>query len=88
MYQSAFVPREFCPAVVPPPAYTYLPLRAGRAEEAAGSVMFPPIQMHNFYSRPVTFVVDRNGYPDYAGGQVEYHHLYGASHPYFPLLIF
>lgn len=83
MYQSPFVPRELCPPIVPPPPYTYLPLRTGR-EEAASSVMIPAVHMHNFYSRPVTFVVDRSSYPDYAGGQVEFHHLYGASHPYFP----
>ncbi|KFV55297.1 hypothetical protein N328_01694, partial [Gavia stellata] len=83
MYQSGFVPREYYPTVIPPSAYTYPLLRTGRAEDMTSSVMFPPIHMHNFYSRPITFVVDRNGYPDYAGGQVEYHHLYSASNPCF-----
>jgi len=46
-------------------------------------MLFPPIYMHNFYSRPMTFVVDRSSYPDYVGSQVEYHHLYSASNPYF-----
>ncbi|XP_068054032.1 uncharacterized protein C10orf95 homolog [Anomalospiza imberbis] len=82
MYQSSFVPREYYPAMIPPSAYTYPPLRPGRAEDMSRSVMFPPIHMHNFYSRPITFVVDRNSYPDYVGGQVEYHHLYSASNPY------
>ncbi|XP_014739279.1 PREDICTED: uncharacterized protein LOC106857599 [Sturnus vulgaris] len=82
MYQSSLVPREYYPAVMPPCAYTYPPLRPGRAEDVSRSVMFPPIRMHNFYSRPITFVVDRSSYPDYVGGQVEYHHLYGASNPY------
>ncbi|KGL87389.1 hypothetical protein N301_14672, partial [Charadrius vociferus] len=82
MYQSGFVPREYYPAVIPPSAYTYPPLRTGRVEDMTSSVMFPPIQVHNFYSRPITFVVDRNGYPDYVGGQVDYH-LYSASNPYY-----
>ncbi|XP_037997405.1 uncharacterized protein C10orf95 homolog isoform X2 [Motacilla alba alba] len=69
MYQSSFVPREYYPAMIPPSAYAYPPLRPGRAEDMSRSVMFPSIHMHNFYSRPITFVVDRNGYPDYAGGQ-------------------
>ncbi|XP_051655984.1 uncharacterized protein C10orf95 homolog [Manacus candei] len=82
MYQSSFVPREYYPAMIPPSAYAYPPLRPGRAEDMTSSVMFPPIHMHNFYSRPITFVVDQNSYPDYSGGQVEYHHLYSASNPY------
>ncbi|XP_030132165.1 uncharacterized protein C10orf95 homolog [Taeniopygia guttata] len=82
MYQSSFMPREYYPAMIPPSAYTYPPLRPGRAEDMSRPVMFPPIHMPNFYSRPITFVVDRNSYPDYAGGQVEYHHLYSASNPY------
>lgn len=82
MYQSSFVPREYYPAMIPPSAYAYPLLRPGRAEDVSSSVMFPPIHMHNFYSRPITFVVDRNSYPDYMGGQVEYHHLYSASNPY------
>lgn len=83
MYQPGFVPRGYCPTMVPSPPYTYLPLRAGRAEDPNSSMMFPPIYMHNFYSRPMTFVVDRSSYPDYVGSQVEYHHLYSASNPYF-----
>ncbi|KFV74660.1 hypothetical protein N307_08786, partial [Dryobates pubescens] len=82
MYQSAFVPREYYPTAVPPAAYPYPLLQSGRAEDMASPMMFPPIHMHSFYSRPVTVVVDRNSYPDYVGGQVEYHHLYGASSPY------
>ncbi|KGL74349.1 hypothetical protein N309_06533, partial [Tinamus guttatus] len=80
MYQSGFVPREYYPAMIPPSAY--LPLRAGRVDDTASPVMFPPIHVHNLYSRPITFVVDRNSYPDYVGNQVEYHHVYSASNPY------
>ncbi|KFQ31432.1 hypothetical protein N331_09364, partial [Merops nubicus] len=83
MYQSGFVPRECYPAVIPPSAYVYPPLQTRRAEDITSSMMFPPIHMHNFYSQPITFVVDRNSYPDYVGGQVEYHHLYNAFNPYF-----
>ncbi|KFP75793.1 hypothetical protein N310_06179, partial [Acanthisitta chloris] len=88
-YHCGFVPREHYSSMIPPSAYTYPPLRPGRAD-VTSSTMFPPTHRHNFYSQPVTFMVDCNSYPDYAGGQVEYHHhhhLYSASnhyiHPYY-----
>ncbi|XP_053891141.1 uncharacterized protein C10orf95 homolog [Malaclemys terrapin pileata] len=82
MYHYGFVPQEHYPSMIQPSPYTYLPLGPGRLAESPNTTMFPPIQMHNFYSRPVTTIMDWNSHHDYAGNQLEYHHFYG-SNPYF-----
>ncbi|GCC36675.1 uncharacterized protein [Chiloscyllium punctatum] len=46
------------------------------------TLSLPPIQMHNFSSRPLTIVMaDVDSFQEGAGKCIEYHHFYGA--PYF-----
>ncbi|XP_029466125.1 uncharacterized protein C10orf95 homolog [Rhinatrema bivittatum] len=68
-YPSMFLQQTACP-----------PLEWGRQSELPYSTMLPPIQMHNFSSRPLTFVVEnQNDFQDAEGSYVEYHHFYGID---------
>ncbi|KAG8435353.1 hypothetical protein GDO86_013348 [Hymenochirus boettgeri] len=52
---------------------------AGRFTEANNSFFLPPIQVHNFSSRPLTYYMDgQMYYPQ------EYHHFYGVN-PFNPM---
>nr|XP_020646427.1 uncharacterized protein LOC110077587 [Pogona vitticeps]XP_020646428.1 uncharacterized protein LOC110077587 [Pogona vitticeps]XP_020646429.1 uncharacterized protein LOC110077587 [Pogona vitticeps]XP_020646430.1 uncharacterized protein LOC110077587 [Pogona vitticeps]XP_020646431.1 uncharacterized protein LOC110077587 [Pogona vitticeps]XP_020646433.1 uncharacterized protein LOC110077587 [Pogona vitticeps]XP_020646434.1 uncharacterized protein LOC110077587 [Pogona vitticeps]XP_020646435.1 unc len=73
---------QYYPGVMHTFPYSYLPLGPNHVSPMSQAPMFPPIQMHNLYSRPLALILDsNNGYNDNAAHQVEYHHMYGA-HPY------
>ncbi|XP_006021336.1 uncharacterized protein LOC102384509 [Alligator sinensis] len=82
MYHYGFVPSECYPSRIQPSPYAYLPPGPGRLADVPSSTPFPPVQLPSFYSQPFTLVVGRNSYPDCAGNQVEYHHIYSPN-PYF-----
>ncbi|XP_028586272.2 uncharacterized protein C10orf95 homolog [Podarcis muralis] len=63
--------------------YNYLPLGPSRPSDTAHAPMIPPVQMHNFYNRPLAVIMDNNnGNNVNPANQVEYHHIHGAN-PYF-----
>ncbi|XP_053165999.1 uncharacterized protein C10orf95 homolog [Hemicordylus capensis] len=73
----------YYPSVMQSSPYTYLPFGPGPVSETPHATMFPPVQMHSFYSRPLAVIMDHNNhYTDSSANQVEYHHVYGVN-PYF-----
>ncbi|XP_062927344.1 uncharacterized protein LOC134358786 [Mobula hypostoma] len=66
-----------------PAAGSYRPPGPWRATMLTDPFVLPPIQMHNFSSRPLTIVMtDVNAEREGAGNYTEYHHFYGV--PYVP----
>uniref|UniRef100_UPI00398F1AB5 uncharacterized protein n=1 Tax=Pristiophorus japonicus TaxID=55135 RepID=UPI00398F1AB5 len=68
-----------------PAAGPYGPLAPRRYATSAGAFSLPPIQMHNFTSRPWTIVMtDMDHEPEGTGRCTEYHHFYGTPcfYPY------
>ncbi|XP_053547695.1 uncharacterized protein C10orf95 homolog [Bombina bombina] len=58
---------------------SHIPYSSGRLTETNNGFVLPPIQMHNFSSRPFTY------YPEnYSNGHIEYHHFYGVNPFYKP----
>nr|XP_033796288.1 uncharacterized protein C10orf95 homolog [Geotrypetes seraphini]XP_033796289.1 uncharacterized protein C10orf95 homolog [Geotrypetes seraphini] len=79
-----FVPQLYYPSMFLQQS-AYPPFGPGRAATLPYAPMFPPIQMHSFSSRPLTFMVeDQNSFQDYEGSSVEYHHYYGMNPTFSP----
>ncbi|KAE8590514.1 hypothetical protein XENTR_v10018091 [Xenopus tropicalis] len=63
----------------------YMPYTMGRFQDAPAGFVLPPIQMHNFSSRPSPLFGGQMYYPqEFTNGQREYHHFYGVN-PYYSL---
>ncbi|OCT70007.1 hypothetical protein XELAEV_18036933mg [Xenopus laevis] len=63
----------------------YMPYTNGRFQDAPGGFVLPPIQMHNFSSRPFPLFDGQVYYPqEFTKGHREYHHFYGVN-PYYAL---
>ncbi|XP_038629122.1 uncharacterized protein LOC119950609 [Scyliorhinus canicula] len=66
-----------------PTAGHYGPLIPRRFVNSSEAFSLPPIQMHNFSSRPLTIVMtDVDNVQEGAGMHTEYHHFYGTPHFY------
>ncbi|KAM4635938.1 uncharacterized protein C10orf95 homolog [Discoglossus pictus] len=59
---------------------SYTPYSSGRYTETYNNLVLPPIQMHNFNSRPFTLPGGDMYYPqNFSNGHIEYHHFYGVN---------
>ncbi|KAM3912667.1 uncharacterized protein C10orf95 homolog [Leptodactylus fuscus] len=76
MYHYGLRPQEYYTMMFLQPNTT-VPYTFGPYSEMSNGFLFPPIQMHNFTSRPYAFGAGDPYHPP--NGHVEYHHFYGAN---------
>ncbi|XP_075697180.1 uncharacterized protein C10orf95 homolog [Rhinoderma darwinii] len=81
MHHYGFRPQKYYTIMFLQPN-TPVPYTFGSYSEMNNGFLFPPIQMHNFTSRPYSFAAGDPYYPQ--NGRVEYHHFYGANPYSFP----
>ncbi|KAM9324176.1 uncharacterized protein C10orf95 homolog [Gastrophryne carolinensis] len=77
MYHYGFRPSQYYPIMFLQPN-TPVPYTFGAYSDMHNGFSLPPIQLHNYSSRPYAFL---SGDPYHSqNGHVEYHHYYGPSH--------
>ncbi|KAM4702595.1 uncharacterized protein C10orf95 homolog [Rhinophrynus dorsalis] len=82
MYHYGFRPQEYYTIMFLHPQ-PHLPYSFGGYTNTHNGIALPPIQMHNFSSRPIPFLEGNTYYPqNLSNGHVEYHHFYGVNPMY------
>lgn len=76
MYHYGFRPQDFYTIMFLQPN-TPVPYSFGHYTHMHNGLVLPPIQMHNFSSRPYAGLSGDRYY--FQNGRVEYHHFYGAN---------
>ncbi|XP_075468603.1 uncharacterized protein C10orf95 homolog [Ascaphus truei] len=81
MYHYGFRPQDYYRMFLNP--NSYVPYSSGGYAGTQNGFVLPPIQRHNFSSRPFTFLAGDMHYPqNFSNGHVEYHHFYGTNPMY------
>ncbi|XP_053306394.1 uncharacterized protein C10orf95 homolog [Spea bombifrons] len=76
MFHYGYRPHEYYTMFLP----RSVPYSRSAYADVSSGFGLPPIQIHNFSSRPFAFVGDETSYPhNISNGRIEYHHFYGVN---------